>query len=210
MKKKLLIWCLLPCIVTLIISSSYCQSKSSLLKNEKKIETLSYPQSTGYSVDYLKASFWRLTYSSAGPALAYRIVLPNVMRPTNVKPTPVTNIGITLIGEYQIIDKKAPYLEVQVSYEKINGKPDIKLWFKEKLSKLKGTLRKESNINIAGKNGYDVLFTRTLKSGEQYISRASMLVAGENYVMVTAMSSKADYDKSAKTIFHILSNWNMQ
>ncbi|GGI49887.1 hypothetical protein GCM10011425_10990 [Mucilaginibacter galii] len=176
-----------------------------------QIETISFPQSTGYSLDYLKANFWRLNYSSAGPALAYRIVVPVKMRPTNVKPTTVRDIGITLIGEYQIIDKTMPYLEVQVAYEKVsNVHPDIKSWFNEKLKKLKGTLRAKAAINIAGKNGYDVLFTRTLKSGEQYITRASMLVAGDNYVMVTAMSSKADYDKSAKTIYHILSNWNMQ
>lgn len=210
MKKGLVLY-FLPFIFTSIISNSYGQSKGSPQKKLNKIENFSFPQSTGYTVDYLKTNFWRLSYSSAGPALAYRIVMPVKMRPTNIKATPVKDIGITLIGEYQIIDKTMPYLEVQVAYEKVsNGHPDIKLWFSEKLKKLKGTLRAEAAINIGGKNGYDVLFTRTLKSGEQYISRASMLVAGDNYVMVTAMSSKADYDKSAKTIYHILSNWDMQ
>jgi hypothetical protein len=202
---------LLTCFVALIVATSFSQSKSSTLKKANKIENFPFPKSTGYSVDYLKANFWRLNYSSAGHALAYRIVLPTIMRPTNVKPTPVNNIGITLIGEYQVIDKSAPYLEVQVAYEKVSARhPNIKSWFNEKLTKLKGTLREESAIKITGKDGYDVLFTRTLTSGEQYISRASMFVAGENYVMVTAMSSKGDYEKLAKTIYHILSNWSMQ
>jgi hypothetical protein len=210
MKKGLILY-FLPFIFTSIISNSYGQTKGSSSKKSTQIETLSFPQSTGYSIDYLKTNFWRLNYSSAGPVLAYRIVVPVKMRPTNVKPTPVKDIGITLIGEYQIIDKTVPYLEVQVAYEKVSNKhPNIKSWFSEKLNKLKGTLRAQAAISIAGKNGYDVLFTRTLKSGEQYISRASMLVAGDNYIMVTAMSSKADYNKSAKTIYHILSNWNMQ
>jgi hypothetical protein len=209
MKRTIKNLCLLSYWVLLATGVTYGQSHS-LPKKPNEIEKLTFPKSTGFSIDYLKSNFWRLSYNSAGQPLAYKIVVPTVMRPTNVKPTPVNNIGITLIGEYQIIGKNTPYFEVQVAYEKVSGKPNIKSWFKQKLIKLKGTLREESAIKIADKDGYDVLFTRTLTSGEQYISRSSMLVAGQNYVIVTAMTSKADYGKSAKTIYHILSNWNMQ
>jgi hypothetical protein len=198
-------------LVVLIAMISSCQFKVSTEKEDEQTEKFAFPKSTDYSTDYLKANFWRLNYNSAGADLAYRIVLPTVMKPTSVEPKPVKDIGITLIGEYQVIDKTQPYLEVQVAYEKVSGAhPDIKSWFTDKLQRLKGTLREESSIKIADKDGYDVLFTRTLKNGEQYISRSSMLVDGENYVIVTVMASKADYEKSAKTIYHILSNWDMQ
>jgi hypothetical protein len=196
-------------VIILVFAS--CQSPVPPVKKTVEPMKISFPTSTDFSVDYLKSKFWRISYNSAGEDLAYKIILPTVIRPTEVKPTPVETIGITLIGEYQVVEKSEPYMEVQVAYEKIgNNKPDVKSWFDEKLRKLKGTLVQSSAIKIGDKDGYDVLFTRTLVSGEQYVSRASMLVAGENYVMVTAMASKADYEKSAKTIYHILSNWNMQ
>ena len=211
MKKNFKILVLLAYLPILTITTSSCQSNSSSEKKENMSEKLSFPKSTGFDVPFMKSNFWRLTYNSAGQDLAYWIVLPKVMKPTNVKPTPIESIGVILIGEYQVVDKNEPYLEVQVAYEKITSKhQDIKLWFSEKLRKLSGTLIEESPVKIADKDGYDVLFTRTLKSGEQYVSRASMFIAGENYVMVMAMVSKADYEKSAKTMYHILSNWGMQ
>lgn len=197
-------------MITVVTAS--CQFKNSSEKNQEMTEKPSYPKSTGYDVPYLQANFWRLTYNSASPELAYRIVVPKSMRPTNMKPTPLPNIGFTLIGEYQIIDKSVPYMEVQVAYEKVSEKyPDLNTWFKDKLEKLKGTVVEESPITIGANQGYDILYTRTLKkSGEQIVNRATMIKNGDNYIVVSAMCSKEDYEKNAKTIYHILTNWDMQ
>ncbi len=71
-------------------------------------EKPSYPKSTGYDVPYLQANFWRITYESAGPDLTYRIVVPKATKPTDLAPLPLKEIGFTLIGQYQTVEKDVP------------------------------------------------------------------------------------------------------
>lgn len=139
------------------LSSCEVKVRSKPPKDQQMIQKFSYPKSTGFDVDYLMSNFWRISYNSAGAELAYKIVLPKTMKPTNLVPTPVPNMGITIIGDYQVIDKDAPYMEVQVVYEKASAQyPDIKSWLDAKLETLKGTKVEESQIEIAKEVGYDV------------------------------------------------------
>lgn len=133
------------------------------------------------------------------------------MKPRNIKPDSIPQLNMQLIREYQTTSVDEPYLEVQVVSEtKPSEAGDIKKWFESKLKILNATLVNESKIQINNVEGYNVLFSRTLKGGEEYVSRASMLTIGNTNMVVIAMSSKTDYKKLDKTILHILTNWGIQ
>lgn len=123
---------LITSTVILTITTS-CQPTDKKISVKKEVagEKLSYPQSTTFDNTYLQSNFWRLSYDTAGPELAYKIVLPKTMKPTNLDPTPLNDLGLTLIGKYQVIEENIPYMEIEVAYEKASDEyPSIKNWMK--------------------------------------------------------------------------------
>ena len=77
---------------------------------------LPFPLKTGFTAAYLKATFWKCNYNSAGPEHAYWVILPNTIRPTAITPAKLAPVGLTNIGIYNTIDKTLPYIEVWVAY----------------------------------------------------------------------------------------------
>lgn len=196
-------------------------AKTCIDKNKSKVTTpgkivqaqqpIPFPLSTGFSNDYLRATFWKCHYSSAGKQHAYWVILPNTMRPTEIKPKVLPQVGLTSMGVYNTIDKTLPYIEVWVWYETVNKKQSPAQWM---LGKLKLTGERVLNQNIItypdGQKNLDVLTAKTLKNGVRVISRFTGISKGNTYYLLKAAASEKEYLSQAKNMFHTVSHWGLE
>lgn len=170
-----------------------------------------FPLSTGYTSEYMKATFWKCNYNSAGPEHAYWVILPNTIKPTDIEPKKLSQVGLTSIGVYNTIDKTLPYIEVWVGYETVNSGQGPTEWM---LNKLHITGEEVLNKNIInypdGSKNLDVLTFKTTSNGEKIISRFTGMSKGQNYYILKASASEKDYNTQANTIFHIVSHWSLK
>jgi len=170
-----------------------------------------FPLATGFTNEYLKATFWKCNYSSAGLQHAYWVILPNTIKPTSIEPKKLAPIGITNIGIYNTIDKTLPYIEVWVAYETVKTNQTPTDWL---LHILKITGEKVLNKNVInypdGQKNLDVLTSKTLGNGTKVISRFTGVSKGHDYYVLKATASEKDYTSQAKNIFHIVSHWGLK
>lgn len=198
----------------IILFLGSCEMKPATVKIEtKNVETtqnIPFPLETGFTNEYLQASFWKCNYSSAGEALAYWVILPKQVKPTKVESVQIKELDLTIIGQYTTIDK-SPYLEVQVAYEGVKTPVQPSDWLLVKLKLMKEKILNQNLVRSASGEQYlDVLSTRTLNNGEVVISRSSVLKSGFNYFVIRVSSNKKDYAGLAEAMQHISTNWGIK
>jgi len=186
-------------------------SSTSSINTNPEQSQIPFPLSTGFSNEYLKATFWKCNYSSAGTQHAYWVILPNTIKPTTVEPKKLNSVGLTNIGIYNTIDKTLPYIEVWVAYETVTTKQTPSEWL---LHKIKITGEKVLNQNVInypnGQKNLDVLTSKKLENGAVVISRFTGVSKGHDYYVLKATASEKDYLSQAKNIFHIVSHWGLK
>lgn len=172
---------------------------------------LPFPMQTGFTDEYLKATFWKCDYNSAGPENAYWVILPNTIKPTAIKPQKLEKVGLTNIGVYNTIDKSLPYIEVWVAYEALNTKQSPADWLLNKIRLTGETILNQSPVTYPdGQKNVNVLTSKTIGDGEKVISRFTGMHQGNTYFVLKASCSEKDYQGQANTIFHIVSHWGLQ
>ncbi|MBS7566756.1 hypothetical protein KHS38_20290 [Mucilaginibacter sp. Bleaf8] len=178
---------------------------------EQKQPAIPFPLNSGFSDDYLKATFWKCNYSSAGPEHAYWVILPNTIKPTSVDPKPLPQVGLNNIGIYNVIDKTLPYIEVWVAYETVKDKQTPTEWLLNKLRITGEKVLNQNEINYPnGQKNLDVLTVKTIGNGERVISRFTGVSKGNNYYVLKASANEKNYASQANTIFHIVSHWGLK
>lgn len=200
--------------IILLLSSCEVKVKPLAAQTEKQhVETtqnIPFPLETKFTNEYLKASFWKCNYSSAGEPLAYWVILPNQVKPTKLEPVQIEKLNLTNIGQYTTIDKSA-YIEVEVAYETLKTEVQPSDWLLGKLKLMKETVLNQNLVKAANGEQYlDVLTSNTLANGETLISRSSVLKSGANYFVIRVSSSRKDYADLAETMQHISTNWGLK
>lgn len=200
--------------IILLLSSCEVKVKPLAAQTEKQhVETtqnIPFPLETKFTNEYLKASFWKCNYSSAGEPLAYWVILPNQVKPTKLEPVQIEKLNLTNIGQYTTIDKSA-YIEVEVAYETLKTEVQPSDWLLGKLKLMKETVLNQNLVKAANGEQYlDVLTRNTLANGETLISRSSVLKSGANYFVIRVSSSRKDYADLAETMQHISTNWGLK
>ena len=182
-------------------------------------ENLSFPMETGFTKEFLQANFWKCNYNSAGEALAYWVILPNNMKPVRIEPTQVEETNLLNIGRYERIDT-SPYLEVWVLTETLTENVEPAEWLRNWLKTANETIIHEKEIVGSNGNKYlDVLTSKSTSTNDTSISRCTVYRSelssanGEtmwNYFFIKVSCGINDYEKLAKTIQHISSNWGVK
>ncbi|MEO5911752.1 MAG: hypothetical protein ABIP95_12755 [Pelobium sp.] len=174
-------------------------------------EKLPFPMQTGFTDAYLKATFWKCNYNSAGSENAYWVILPNTIKPTAVEPQKIEKVGLTNIGVYNTIDKSLPYIEVWVAYETLDSKQIAADWLLNKIRITGETILNQSPITYPnGQKNVDVLTSKIVGNGERVISRFTGIHNGDNYYVLKASCNEKDYKGQANTLFHIVSHWGLK
>ncbi len=180
------------------------QEKKSEIGNMKK---LSFPDSNNLSKDYLKQNFWRLDYDMAGENLNYLMIVPKNIKPIEVKPTPLSGTGLTLIGKYKTIDKTTPYMEICAYYEHLGNAMQPADWVKGKL-KIAGheIVNQNEIISSQGDRYIDALSRKS-----DVIARTTEYVNGKgDYIMLSIFCKEKDYETLSETIQFISSSWKLE
>lgn len=179
------------------------------------MNTYSFPTDQTLTDDYLKENFWRCLYTSAEEPLHYWIVLPNHVKPTKLEPSPIKQLGLVNIGQYNRIGDAA-YLEVQVVYEHSPYEMNASDWLLKKLYLNGETIIDFREIKGQSTGTYiDVLCRKVLSGDQEVISRCTViknfdeLRGGANYFCVKCSCDGADYEQQALSILQIVSNWDM-
>ena len=199
----------------LIISLSGCEFKVNMQKDQKKEEApkaaaLPFPLKTDFTDDYLRATFWKCNYSSAGSSRAYWVILPNILRPTAIDPKVIPGVGLTEIGVYNTIDKTLPYIEVMVYYEEVKTGVNPADWLLEKVKITGETVLHKNEFKFPnGQSNLDVLTFKKVANGERVVSRLVGLQNGNDYFVIKVSCNEKDYAAQANTIFHVVSHWNI-
>jgi len=176
---------------------------------------LPFPVSQELSNEFLKANFWKCLYTSAGEELAYWVILPNNVKPVKLGPIPISELGLTSIGQYVRTDD-SPYLEVQVVYEHCPYDMNASDWIMKKIYLLQETIINYRLIKGKSTGEYlDVLTYKKHPDGEDIISRITVLKDfdkkkdGANYFCVWANCPLSGYEELSNAIFQIVSNWDL-
>ncbi len=172
---------------------------------------LPFPLKTGFTNDYLKATFWKCNYSSAGASHAYWVILPNTLRPTKVEPEVIKGLTLTSIGTYSTIDKTLPYIEVQVGYETLKDITDPSAWLLEKIKLMGESILNKNEFQYEdGQKNLDLLTYKVIPGGEKVVSRFVGQKNGNDYYFIKAACNEKDYTAQANTVFHTVSHWGLK
>ena len=179
----------------------------------EKAKKYPFPIEQTLSDKFCRENFWKCLYESASDNLHYWIILPNNVKPIEVRPTKANNT--TVIGQYIRLDD-GPYLEVLVLYEYYEHEMNVSDWAEKKLYKMGEQLVDHRIIEGKSTGNYlDVLTSRKLNEEETVISRITTTKDsvgngnGANYFMAIARCLENDYEELANTILQIVSNWDL-
>ena len=175
----------------------------------------SFPIEQILEPEFLTRNFWKCNYTSAKPELQYWIILPNNVKPTKVEPVAIPEVDLTNIGQYNSIDD-SPYLEIEVVTEHsdydINGSD----WLLRKIALIGETVLDFREIEGKSTGKYlDVLTIKKIKSGEEIISRFTVLKdydrvqGGANLFCVKATCLAGDYEQLAYKILQAVTQWEL-
>lgn len=180
------------------------QSKDQVMNND-----VSFPQKPEFTKEYLQENFWKCNYDNAGPNLKYWIILPKNVKPTQIDPTDA-GAGLINIGSYQVIDKNAPYLEINVYYEELKQPIQPSEWLSSKLQAGGDTLLNRHDITTPEGVIYSDILTSKKFNQRDIISRNTVYRKGNLYFYVRTDTDKENYETLSQTMFHITSNFGLE
>ena len=179
----------------------------------EEIKKYSFPTEQELTDNYCKNNFWRCLYDSAADSYHYSIILPNNVKPIEVRP--VKSKTMTVIGHYIRVDT-SPFLEVYVAYEYCNVEMNVSDWAQKKIYTMGESIINNRIIETKSSGTYiDALTYYKLNEQESFITRITTLKDsfgngnGANYFMVKARCFEQDYEELAFIILQIVSNWDL-
>jgi len=177
-----------------------------------EIKKYPFPTEQTLSNKFCEKNFWKCLYDSAADILHYWIILPNNVKPIEVRPVKTKNA--TVIGHYIGVD--GPYLEVFVMYEYCEFEMNVSDWAEKKLIKMGELVVNHRLIEGRSTGTYlDALTSRKLNEEETVISRVTTLKDsvgngnGANYFMAIARCKEENYEELSNTILQIVTNWDL-
>lgn len=175
---------------------------------------LLFPIEQTLSPDYLRDNFWKCNFTSVKEPLQYWILLPNTVKPVNLKKVKHPNLKLNVWGQYCIVENK-PYLEVQMLQEYIHYELNPADWLLKKLALMGETVMHLREIQGKSTGVYlDVLTHKKWLGGEDIISRFTVLKdsgtgqSGANILCAKASCLYDDYNAYALQILQIVGNWD--
>ena len=172
-----------------------------------------FPVKRALSDNVLETNFWKCLYDAAEENLHYWIILPNNVKPIEVRPAKVDELMV--IGHYLRMDD-SPFLEIFVAYEYCNFEMNVSDWVKKKLHKLGYSIEDYRTIDDIACGSYmDALTSTKLNDEETLIARVTSMKDsvsngnGANYFMAMARCFEKDYEQLADTIFQIVAHWDL-
>lgn len=176
-----------------------------------------FPIVSTASNEEIKANYWKCLYTSADKKmLQYWVILPNRVKPAELTPQHLPEVGLTNLGRYATDDAQ-PYMEVWAAYERCQWEMNPSDWLFNKLE-----LMGEKVLNqrlIAHPSGCglfaDVLTLKTHSSGDEVISRYTVQKdynpqeGGGNYFLIKAACAARDYPALANDIYFTVVNWDL-
>ncbi len=178
----------------------------------------SFPLEMTYKSEEIREKFWKCLYTSTGQEMFhYWVLLPQAVKPAEVKPVHFPEVGLTNIGRY-ITEDTSPYMEVWAAYERCQWEMNPSDWLENKLSLMGEKILHQRLINHPSGSGKfaDVLTIKTLASGDEVVSRYTVqkdynpVDGGGNYFLIKASCAAAIYNSLANDIHFIAINWDLQ
>lgn len=179
------------------------------------IEDVNFPIKSEFSKEYLMENFWKCNYTNIEEEYQYSIILPNNIRPIEIRKNVNKALSITEIGTYIKIDD-SPYLEVSVAYEHLLCEINASDWLKKKLYLMGEGVINERIISSGYSGTYlDVLTVKKINGVEEVFSRYTTIKdsstkGGANYFLTKVSCSVNAYKEYENIIFHIASNWDLR
>ncbi|CZX16008.1 hypothetical protein [Enterobacter bugandensis] len=165
----------------------------------------------------IRENFWKCLYTSAEKEmLHYWLLLPQNVKPAELKPITFQEVGLTNIGRY-IADDTGPYIEVWAAYEHCQWEMNASDWLINKLDLMGEKVLSQRIITHPSGSGKfaDILSIKTMPSGDEVVSRYTVqkdynpVNGGGNYFLLKTACASKDYNTIADTIFLIAINWDL-
>lgn len=179
--------------------------------------TYAFPLTPALSNAEIEANYWKCLYtSSEEKMLQYWVFLPKRVKPAEVVPTYLEEVGMTNLGRYFSNDAQ-PYMEVWAAYEHIKWEINPADWLFNKLELMGEKVLLQRLIKHPSGFGEfaDVLTLKVHSSGDKVISRFTVQKdynpkkGGGNYFLIKAACAARDYAALADTIYLTVTNWDL-
>ncbi|WP_394515875.1 hypothetical protein E7738_17420 [Pantoea sp. SGAir0430] len=176
-----------------------------------------FPTVSTLSLENIEADYWKCLYTSAEKKmLQYWVVLPKRMKPAELSPKYITEVGLTNLGRYVSTDSR-PYMEVWAAYEHYQWEMNPADWLFNKLELMGEEILNQRLITNPSGSGIfaDVLTLKIHSSGDKVISRFTVQkdynpeLGGGNYFLIKAACAAHDYKALANDIYFTVVNWDL-
>lgn len=176
-----------------------------------------FPIVSTASNEEIKANYWKCLYTSADKKmLQYWVILPNRVKPAELTPQHLPEVGLTNLGRYATDDAQ-PYMEVWAAYERCQWEMNPSDWLFNKLELMGEKVLNQRLIAHPSGSGLfaDVLTLKTHSSGDEVISRYTVQKdynpqeGGGNYFLIKAACAARDYPALANDIYFTVVNWDL-
>lgn len=165
----------------------------------------------------IRDGFWKCLYTSADKEiLHYWVLLPQNIKPAELKPVVFQDVGLTNIGRY-ITDDTSPYIEVWAAYEHCLWEMNASDWLINKLDLMGEKILNQRVVTHPSGSGKfaDILTIKTMPSGDEVVSRYTVqkdynpVNGGGNYFLLKTACASKDYNALAGKIYLIAINWDL-
>ncbi len=176
-----------------------------------------FPIVSTASNEEIKANYWKCLYTSADKKmLEYWVILPNRVKPAELTPQHLPEVGLTNLGRYATDDAQ-PYMEVWAAYEHCQWEMNPSDWLFNKLELMGEKVLNQRLIAHPSGSGLfaDVLTLKMHSSGDEVISRYTVQKdynpqeGGGNYFLIKAACAARDYPALVNDIYFTVVNWDL-
>lgn len=148
--------------------------------------------------------------------LRYWVILPKRVKPADLAPQHISEVGLTNLGRYVTSDTQ-PYMEVWAAYERCQWEMNPADWLFNKLELMgEKIVKKRLIIHPSGSGMFaDVLTLKTHSSGDEVISLYTVQKdynpeeGGGNYFLIKAACASRDYPVLADDMHFTVVNWDL-
>lgn len=176
-----------------------------------------FPIASTISKENIEANYWKCLYTSTEiKMLHYWVVLPKRVKPAELNPVHLAEVGLTNLGRYVTGDEQ-PYMEVWAAYERCQWEMNPADWLSKKLDLMGERVLNQRLIFHPSGSGFfaDVLTLKVHSSGDEVVSRYTVQKdynpqeGGGNYFLLKASCASRDYPTLVDDIHFTVVNWDL-
>ncbi len=180
-------------------------------------DNYSFPVTSTTTSDDIEKNYWKCLYTSIDKKMfQYWVILPKRVKPADLMPNHIAEVGLTNIGRYVTNDTQ-PYMEVWAAYEHCQWEMNPADWLFNKLELMGEKVLQQRLIDNPSGSGQfaDVLTLKTHSSGDEVVSRYTVQKdynpekGGGNYFLIKAACASRDYPILANDIYFTVVNWDL-